>query len=204
MQGYEMFYKVNPWTAVWFRPRKAFRAVFENDYRRAIAALIILGSLENALSYAREERLGEELGIPGIVPLVLLIGPLIGWISASAASSLFQFTGSLLGGTATKEEVRACIGFAALPFAVLLLLGWIPLIAAYGAKLFAAADPFGALRFEQARTAAFLWSAYIFVGGLSEANRFSWWRSAAAAFLPLAALFGLIGLILGAAALFGQ
>ena len=83
--------------------------------------LAVIGGIAESLNRASTQDLGDTWPVVGIVLLALLLGSIGGILSLYISGALFRWTGSLLGGQASSEQVRSAL---AIPLLVLVGLGF--------------------------------------------------------------------------------
>lgn len=114
--------KVNPFTAIWSRPRQAVRAAyaFHGDnmvHRMSMmvgVAMILVANLDRWLKYGAHP---VELLL-----MFLLIGPIAGIIGTYILSAMVRTVGRWFGGTAPKPEMLTAMAWSHLPMATSLIL----------------------------------------------------------------------------------
>ena len=110
-----------PWLKIWTEPRGTIRAIVDTDPTRYVLLLAVIGGIAESLNRASTQDLGDTWPVVGIVLLALLLGSIGGILSLYISGAIFRWTGSLLGGQASSEQVRSAL---AIPLLVLVGLGF--------------------------------------------------------------------------------
>lgn len=168
----------NPWWGIWFKPRETIRWIVENDPKLHFWILVISYGIIRAFDQAIVQSWGLVLppeAVPdAIIFMILIIGPIAGWVMVYIFSFFLQMTGRWFKGQATLLEIRTAYIWSTVPYVVAMSLVVIPL--------------FGVLGFEVFND--LLAQLEIFIGGenVSEAT----WNSAFLFFISGMGLFGLV------------
>lgn len=116
---------LNPFTAVWLRPRETARYIMEEKSSTFIFLLVVLGGFSAALL----GNLDSEQGLPigGILLIALLGGPIGAVVGAAIGAAIFLFVGKLFKGQGTYNEMFRAILTAQIPqiWLIPLLLIWL-------------------------------------------------------------------------------
>jgi hypothetical protein len=194
-----------PFVSMWLSPRATIRGILDTDPRYMVLPLAAAGGVFEALSRAAGRNAGDVLSLPVLLGIALVFGPLGGMAGLYIAGALLHFTGRWLGGTATRQEVRASIAWGTVP-ALWGGLLWIPLLGLGGGAIFtsdlensglsaAVLLLSGGMLIVQGIAA--IWSIFTGLHSLGEAQGFSAWRalgSSALAFLVILVPIVTIGL----------
>lgn len=188
----------NPWLSIWVRPRGTIRKIVDTNPERNVLLLAILSGIIRALDNATDEGFGDDLSLFTIMIIVLIMGSLGGFITLYVGGAVFRWSGSLFGGVAPSEHVRAAIAWSSVPNVILLII-YIPIIIIFGADWFSTSPTFmerselltvllaGGLVFVS--VALVLWQAFLFVKCLAEVHQFSAWKSLGASVVGILAIF---------------
>jgi hypothetical protein len=193
---------VDSWSTIWYRPRATIRSIVDTDARKfvlgiawfagALAALneeVMLATVD--LSSTRMPHL-PRLGPLGTAIFAFISG-VISIITIYAGGSLFRWAGAILGGTATRVEVRAALAWAQVPTLYLTVV--VIIAALLGLDLPTLSAPtsvFGAVE-----SIIALWIFVILLKCVGEVHRFSAWRALGALLLGSLATFAVLaGLVL--------
>lgn len=99
---------LNPFTAIWTRPRETVRYVIEEKESNFSFLLIVLSGFVAVLIGNQ----GAEQGFPllGVLLMALLVGPLAAIVGTSVGAGIYLLIGRLFKGQATyKEMFRAVL-----------------------------------------------------------------------------------------------
>jgi len=205
---------INPWFAIWTRPRATMRWILDYETPTGIAAIVdsspdrlvvplaAIGGIAHALNRASTLGLGDLYPILGIAFWAVMGGALGGIITLFVGGWVLTLTGRPFRGTGSTEDVRSAVAWSNVPIIWALLL-WIPELALFGREIFMSAMPlveanpglglallgFGALEIGVA-----VWAFVVFLKCLAEAQNFSAWRA-----LGSTVLAGLIPIAIGVA-----
>jgi hypothetical protein len=189
---------IAPFFTIWTAPRATIRRIVDTDPKRNVIALAAIGSGISALSGQWSKALGSDANLsvlwPLWVALIVALSAALGVLSLFISGAVLKWTGSLLGGVASRVEVRAALAWSQVPGiagAIILLIaillgvpmppatrGTLPHFDPAFYKLMAVGIVFG------------IWGLVVLLKCLGEVHRFSAWRALAAALIP-----GLIALV---------
>ena len=96
--------------------------------------------------------------LAAILSLALLVGSLGGLLSMWVYSHLIRLSGRLLGGVASREQIKAAMAWAAVPSVTASVL-WIPKLLLFGDELFRSETP----RMDESRWASGAWVGFVSV-----------------------------------------
>ncbi|MCR8845180.1 YIP1 family protein [Paenibacillus sp. SC116] len=180
---------------MWLRPREVMREhmrVTKSDGFSLL--LVVISSFFGTLDGYAKDGMGDHSSLGTIILLAFVVGIISGIISFYISSFLMLWIGTMLGGTADSQEIRAVNGLAGYgPQAIVGLL-WIPSLFIFGKQVFTTT----ATGFLVAGWAALIaivgfviviWSFVILVVGISEAHQFSKKRALATILLPVILIF---------------
>lgn len=194
---------LNPWVAIWTRPRATIRQQVERDPEAWVLALVAVAGVGHLLSDASARSYGDRMDLPTLLVMALLVGPLFGILGAYVGGWLLRWSGRLLGGSARPAEIRAAIAWSGVPYVAAMLL-WIPELLLFGEELFTEATPRldaapelqGLLLvFVAVELTAALWAFVAFLKCLGEVQGFSAWRALLNLLLPGVLVGIAIGLV---------
>lgn len=183
---------LNPWLAIWTRPRATIRQQVASDPEAWVLALVALAGVGQLLGDASSRSYGDHVDLPTLLVLALLAGPLLGILGAYLGGWLLRWSGRLLGGRARPVEIRAAIAWSSVPYVAAMGL-WIPELLLYGEELFTEATPrldaepglqALLLAFVVVEIVAALWAFVAFLKCLGEVQGFSAWRALLNVLLP--------------------
>ncbi|MCA9938385.1 MAG: YIP1 family protein [Anaerolineales bacterium] len=188
---------LNPWVSIWTKPRETIRWIVDTDPTRHVILLAALTGIAQSLNRAANRNMGDSLTVLALLGIAVFIGPIGGVISIHIMGALLRWSGSLLGGQATSEEVRAAIAWSSVPIIWALLL-WIPEYALFRKELFTSATPridanpllaLLLLGFALIETIIAIWALVVLMQCVGEVHGFSAWKASGAT-LILALLVG--------------
>jgi hypothetical protein len=164
------------------------------DPTRHVALLAMVAGVGRALSNASDRSLGDQLGLPAVLMLALVLGPVGGLLGLYLASALLRWTGSWLGGQASSEQVRAAYAWSSVP-AIWLLPLWIAKLVIFGRQLFMDADfasethwaIFGL--FTLIELVVGIWATVVLLKCLGEVQGFSAWKALGSVLLAFLVVF---------------
>ena len=193
--------RVNPFTAVWLRTRKAARFVIEEKTTGFAIMLIMLSGIGSGLMGMQSS--GGGAGMAGwlVFLLSIIIGPVVGLASAAFLSALYLLVGKLFKGTATYMEMFKAVAVSMIPYVWIapVLLVWATLApASYFADPFANSTGEGLGTLIVLGTISFvlsIWSIIIQSKAIGEAHRFNSWKGFATVLIP-ALIIGVVVIII--------
>ncbi len=178
---------------IWYKPRSTIRQILDSNSDRYVAILVGIFGILRALEQASERNMGDTLPLVGTLVLVLLVGPLGGYITVYIFGAVYRWTGSWVGGKANSKEIRTALAWAYVP-GILSLFLWIIKLVLFGEEMFTKATPrldssillsiiFLGLLFIDIIIS--IWTLFLMVKCISEAHRFSAWKGLVTIFLGL-------------------
>jgi hypothetical protein len=188
---------------IWTAPRATIRRIVDSDPTRNVIALAAIGPAISMLVSEWAEALGNNANLsvlwPISVAVYVALSAAFGVISLFIGGAIWRWSGSLLGGVASRAEVRAAIAWSSVPgiaaeivLLIAVLLG-VPVPHQRHVPLSQIDPAFykvlvveGVLGF---------WGFIISLKCLGEVHRFSAWRALAAGLIPPLTAFVAIGLI---------
>ncbi len=130
----------NPFKTIWLAPRQTVRRIVDFNPALHVVALIAIVGINKSLDRASGKYMGDKLPFPAILAAALLIGPLGGFFCMWVYSHLIRLSGRLLGGIASREQIKAAMAWATVPTLVVTVL-WIPKLLLFGDELFRRETP---------------------------------------------------------------
>ncbi len=118
---------LNPFTAIWTKPRQTVRQIIEERNSRFIFLLVVLVGYSSILTSALDTDADETFGIPGLLIGGLILSPLSAAIGIAVLSLISLLVGKLFKGTATFDEMFRAQLAGQIPYVWLIpvLLLWI-------------------------------------------------------------------------------
>lgn len=105
--------ELNPFTAIWTRPRETVRYVIEEKQDSFIFLLLLLIGFSGGLSGAS----GNEEFFPVLVVILgsLVLGPLFGALGIAIVSGIYKLIGKMFGGEGTYSEMFRAVVTSSIP-----------------------------------------------------------------------------------------
>ena len=122
-------------SAIWKKPRLAFRFIIDNNYSKHVVLLLILSGISSAFERASMRDMGDTFSLPAIIGISIAAGGLFGWISTYFYSGLISWTGKWLKGTADTSTILHVLAYAMIP-TIISLIFLIPQFATYGVEVY--------------------------------------------------------------------
>lgn len=194
--------KLNPWTAIWTKPRATIQQIVDTDPTHWVLPLGALAGISSTLDQASIKSLGDQFNLPEILGIAIIGGILVGILMLFISGALLRLTGKWLGGVATQQQIRAAIAWSSVPLVFSMLL-WIPQYALVGNELFTTETPIlnsnptlllATLGFMVLELVLAIWGLVIFLKCLGQVQKLSVWKALANAIITLALV--LISIIL--------
>lgn len=176
--------ELNPFTAIWTRPRETVRYVIEEKTTSFIVVLLILAGFTGGLSGASS----EEQMFPAVAVIFgsLLLGPLAGAAGIAIISGIYKLLGKLFGGVGTYSEMFRAVVTSSIP-QIWLLPMWLIWLLASPATFYTESEPLMTepdtglsmvigLVLLAATFVVGIWTFVIQCKAVGEAQRFSAWK----------------------------
>ena len=195
---------ITPFFTIWTEPRATMRRIVDTDPTRNAIALVAVGPAISALAEQWSKALGNNANLSVLWPL---------WVAASVAfraalgvvflfifGAVFKWSGSLLGGVASRIEVRAAIawsqvpGIAAATVLLLAVLMGIPIPVPTTPGKMPAIDP-SFYKVMAVEIVLAVWSFVVSLKCMGEVHRFSAWRALVAILIPPLIVIVAVGVI---------
>jgi Yip1 domain len=195
---------ITPFFTIWTEPRATIRRIVDSDPTRYVIALAAIGPAMNALAGQWSKALNNNANLSVLWPL---------WVAASVAiqaalgvlflfifGAVFKWSGALLGGVASRLEVRAALAWAQVPgiAAVIILLiavlSGIPMPQPTPGTLPHIDPAFYKVLFVESVLA--IWGFIVSLKCIGEVHRFSAWRALAAILIPFLIVVVAVGFLI--------
>jgi hypothetical protein len=121
--------------SIWFYPRDTIRVIVDNDPERHVNLLIIFAGMAESLDRASDRNAANQVSMELLIFLICVVSPWMSMIGAWFYTHLIRISGDWLGGYGEYYQIKAAIGWSAVPTVVSLLL-WIPLLVLFGREIF--------------------------------------------------------------------
>ncbi len=175
--------ELNPWLSIWIYPRKTMRWIQQRDPDDLVIILACFAGFSEILVSASRLNLGDQIAIPVIFAMAVVLGPFMGLAGLIMISVLLWWTGSWLEGESRLNMIRAALAWSCLPIICYSVL-WIPQYILLGDVLFESRVViFGSkghlliVGFNVLRLMIVIWSIVIFLNCLSEVQKFGFWKA---------------------------
>jgi hypothetical protein len=194
---------ITPFFTIWTEPRATIRRIVETDPTRNVIALAAIGPAISALvgqwSAALNSSTGMSVMWPIWVAVRVVIQAALGVVLLYILGAVFRWSGSILGGVASRVEVRAAMAWSQVPAItaeIVLLIalltgvpvpyptpGTVPHIDPAFYKVMLVEGVLG------------IWGLVVSLKCMGEAHRFSAWRALVAILIPPLIVIVAIGVI---------
>jgi len=196
---------ITPFYTIWTEPRATIRRIVDTDPTRNVIALVAIGPALNALASQWSKAIGNNANLSVLWPLWVVVSVAIqaalGVLFLYIFGVIFKWSGSLLGGVASRVEVRAAIAWSQVPaiaaeivLLVAVLMG-IPMPTPGATPgMLPQIDPafYKVLVIE---VVLGFWGFIVSLKCIGEVHRFSAWRAFVAILIPPLIVMVVIGLI---------
>ena len=190
---------------IWTEPRATIRRIVDTDPTRNVIALVAIGPAIGALASQWSKALGNNANLSVLWPLWVVVSVAIqaalGVLFLYIFGVIFKWSGSLIGGVASRVEVRAAVAWSQVPaiaaeiVLLLAVLMGIPIPVPTAPNTFPQIDPAfykvlvieGVLGF---------WGFIVSLKCIGEVHRFSAWRALVAILIPPIIALVVIGFII--------
>ena len=105
----------NPFLTIWTRPRATIRAIVNTNPAFHVLPIAMIGGILEALQLESLVFAGEQITVPIILLIAVVVGPPLGLILLYAGAWIVQMSCRLLGGQADSREVRAALAWSSVP-----------------------------------------------------------------------------------------
>jgi hypothetical protein len=184
---------ITPFFTIWTEPRATIRRIADTDPTRNVIALAAVGPAISALAGQWSKALNNNANLSVLWPLwvaaSVIIQAAIGVLFLFIFGAIFKWSGSLLGGVASRVEVRAALAWSQAPGiagATILLLAVLmgtPIPTPTTPGTLPSIDPaFYKVMVVEGVLAA--WGFVVSLKCLGEVHRFSAWRALVAVMIP--------------------
>ncbi len=192
---------LNPWFAIWIRPRETIRYIVAADVNYHLYLLATIVGVLQTLGSAIESKTGDILPWYVVVIGILVVGPLSGVLNLYIGGAVFRWVGSRLGGSGTFKAVRAAYAWSFLPN-IIGAFPYILYVLLFRSEAFSSKTPQFDVRLSQnpaLSSYVFGWGLLLMIGGfvsliwqpvilsntLGEVHGFSAWRGLLTFLIPV-------------------
>lgn len=117
----------NPWFYIFTSPKRVVRAICNYEPKKGLFVLSTIVALHYAFLYLALKPIHLSNNLLVIVPLVLVLSPILGWVWLNFQSWALLVTGKLFKGKATKQQLLVAVAWSKLPLLITLSL-WVIMI----------------------------------------------------------------------------
>ncbi|MBF6634541.1 Yip1 family protein [Microbacterium sp. APC 3898] len=203
MNDVEKYEKLNPFTAIWTRPRAAVRHVIEEKSSGFIFLLIVLAGFAAGLLSSLDSE--QFLPVGGMILIALFFGPIGVVVSTVIGAGIYLLIGKLFKGKGTYTEMFRAILTGLIPqiWLIPIILLWMLLLPEtyflQADDMLLAEPDFLSLVFLIILGVISAWTFFVQCKAVAEAHRFSAWKGFFVIMIPTVLV---IGVIIGLIALF--
>ena len=178
---------------IWTAPRATIRRIVDTDPTRNVIALAAIGPAISALAGQWSKALGNNANLSVLWPIWVAVSVAIqaalGVLSLFIVGAVLKWSGSLLGGVASRVEVRAAIAWSQVPgiaaeivLLIAVLLG-VPIPRSAAPGTLPQIDP-AFYKVMVVEGVLGFWGFIVWLKCIGEVHRFSAWRALAAILIP--------------------
>jgi len=178
---------------IWTEPRATIRRIVDTDPTRNVIALAAIGPGISALAGQWSRALGSNANLSVLWPLwvaaSVVVQAAIGVLFLFIFGAIFKWSGSLLGGVASRVEVRAAIAWSQVPaiaaelILLLAVLTGVPIPTPTTPGYLPAIDP-AFYKVMVVEGVLAVWGFFVSLKCIGEVHRFSAWRALVAVLIP--------------------
>jgi len=183
---------ITPFLTIWTEPRATIRRIVDTDPTRYVIALAAVGPAMNALAAQWSKALSNNANLSVLWPVWVVVSVVIqaalGVVFLYIFGALFKWSGSLLGGVASRLEVRCALAWSQVPA---IAAESVLLIAVLSGVPMPQPTPAGFPHIDPAFYKVLLiegvfgiWGFIVSLKCMAEVHRFSAWRAFVAILIP--------------------
>ena len=195
---------ITPFLTIWTEPRATIRRIVDTDPTRNVIALAAIGPALNALAVQWSKALSNNANLPVLWPIrvvvTVVIQAVLGVVFLYIFGALFKWSGALLGGVASRVEVRCAVAWSQVPaitgeiVLLIAVLSGVPMPQRTSAG-FAHIDP-AFYKVLLVESVFGVWGLIVSLKCMGEVHRFSAWRAFIAILIPPMIDLVAIGLVI--------
>ena len=178
---------------IWTEPRATIRRIVDSDPKRHVIALAMAGPAVFALYSQWSQAFQDNANLSALWPLWVAVSVAIqaavGVVVLYINGALFRWSGSVLGGVASRVEVRAAIAWSQIPTITLAILMLVALLVGVPMPKVVPGQQFqidaAFYRVMLIGSVFGIWGLVVQLKCLGEVHRFSAWRALGAILLPV-------------------
>jgi hypothetical protein len=194
---------ITPFLTIWTEPRATIRRIVETNPTRNVIALAAIGPAVGALANQWSKALDDSANLSRLWPIEVVFAvafaAVLGVVSLFISGAILRWSGGLLGGVASRVEVRAALAWTQVPAIaaeIILLLAVLQGIAIphpTAATMLQIDPAFYKVGIVEGVLA--IWGSIVGVYCLAEVHRFSAWRAFCSTLIPALIAMVAIGFI---------
>ena len=194
---------ITPFFTIWTEPRATIRRIVDSNPTRNVIALAALGPAVGALANQWSKALDENANLSVLWPIevafAVAFAAVLGAVSLFISGVILRWSGGLLGGVASRVEVRAALAWSQIPaiaaeIVLLMAVLWGIAIPHPTATTMLEIDP-AFYKVGVIEGVLTIWGSIVALYCLAEVHRFSAWRAFCATLIPALIAMGVIGFI---------
>jgi hypothetical protein len=184
---------IAPFFTIWTEPRATVRRVVDTGPTRYVIALAATGPAISGLAGQWSKAINGSAGLSVLWPLWVAVtvafSAALGVISLYIVAAVFKWSGELLGGVASRVEMRAAIAWSQVPaiaaeivLLIAVLMG-VPIPTPHAAGTLPHIDP-AFYKVMAVEAVLGIWGFIVSLKCIGEVHRFSAWRALVAVLIP--------------------
>jgi len=194
---------ITPFFTIWTEPSATIRRIVETDPTRNVIALAAIGPAVGALANQWSKALGETAKLSVLWPIevafAVAFAAVLGVVSLFISGAILRWSGGLLGGVASRVEMRAALAWSQMPaiaaevILLMAVLQGIPIPHPTAAAMLQIDPPFYKVGVVEGVLA--IWGSIVALYCIAEVHRFSAWRAFCTTLIPALIAMVVIGFI---------
>jgi hypothetical protein len=195
---------ITPFFTIWTEPRATIRQIVETDPTLNVIPLAAIGPALNALARQWSAAISNSANLSVLWPLrvvaSVVIQAVLGIVFLYIFGAIFKWSGALLGGVASRIEVRCALAWSQVPaiaaeiILVIAVLSGVPMPQPTPGKL-PHIDP-ASYKILFIESVFGIWGLVVSLKTMGEVHRFSAWRALAAIVIPPLIVIVAIGFVI--------
>jgi hypothetical protein len=194
---------ITPFFTIWTEPRATIRRIVETNPTRNVIALAAIGPAVGALANQWSKALDDTTSLSALWPIEVafsvVFAAVLGVVSLFISGAILKWSGSLLGGVASRVDVRAALAWGQVPAIaaeIILLLAVLQGIAIPHptAATMLQIDP-AFYKVGIVEGVLGIWGSIVVLYCIAEVHRFSAWRAFCATLIPAVIAMTVLGFI---------
>ncbi|NVJ48067.1 MAG: YIP1 family protein [Cytophagia bacterium] len=190
-------------TDIWVRPKQVIEFIHRRHFDKNYYLLLFLVGVVGGLDRAARNNLGDTNDLVSIILMSVVISGGLGWISYYIYSAFVSISGNWMGGKAKTADVMRVVTYSSIPL-ILSLLVLVLQIAVFGIDFFRTGyDPYSSgvvgvivgILGGIVQIILSLWTAIIFVIGISVIQKFSIGKAILNVLFPMIVLIVFVAMI---------